>query len=812
MSAPQEDLPGARPAPFDLTPPATAVLDTEGVVVGWTEGAEDLLGYPASEVLGTPVAALLAEPLAGSGADRPTGGAQAGLVTVRHRDGHRLSLGVQASRVAVPAGEQRWLVSAVDLGTTPWWGVSRSVLERFLTRSPFGMAVVGTDLRYIWINETLERMAGIPREQRVGRRMGEVLPLLDPASVEAQMRRVLDTGFPVLDFEYHGHTPADPGREHAYSTSFFRLDDAEGRVMGVCSMGVDVTERWRTRERLALLSESGGRIGSTLDIRRTAQELADVAVPRLADFVFVDLLESVLAGEEPAPVPAFGSPPLRRAAQRSLREGCPEAVVSVGELSGYLPSSPIVRGLVEGRAMLEPSLNAAGRPWLGNDVLRAESVRAFGLRSLMVVPVRARGVSLGVAVFVRQQREEPFHHEDLRLAEEFVSRAAVCLDNARRYTRERSATLALQHSLLPHELPVTTTLEVASRYLPARGQDGVGGDWFDVIALSGARTALVVGDVVGHGMNAAATMGRLRTAVHTLANMDLPPDELLARLDDLVIRLIEEETPEGGATATSVLGATCLYAVHDPITQRCTVARAGHLPPAVVTPQGEVTFPVLPAGPPLGLGSMPFEAAELDLAPGSLLVLFTDGLFESRGRDLDASLAVLADALEGPDRSPEQVCDTVLGRLGSNPLSDDLALLVARTHALGPGQVVSWDLRADPAVVSEARALVSGTLTAWGLDELLFTTELIVSELVTNAIRHAVGPVRLRLIRQSALICEVSDGSSTSPRLRHARTTDEGGRGMFLVAQLTRRWGTRYTSTGKIIWSEQTLPASRPAR
>ncbi|MDX2939209.1 ATP-binding SpoIIE family protein phosphatase [Streptomyces ipomoeae] len=371
---------------------------------------------------------------------------------------------------------------------------------------------------------------------------------------------------------------------------------------------------------------------------------------------------------------------------------------------------------------------------------------------------------------------------------------------------QRTASLALQHSLLPHGLTGGTAVEVASRYLPAGVSLGVGGDWFDIIPLSGARVALVVGDVVGHGIHAAATMGRLRTAVRTLADLDLPPDELLAHLDDLVISLVEQDSRGGEeADAVAAMGARCLYAVYDPVSRRCTMARAGHLPPALVRPDGTVTFPELPPGPPLGLGTLPFESAELELPEGTVIALYTDGLVECGDRDVDEEVSRLRTALTRPGPTLDAVCGDVVGTLLSGPVSDDVVLLLARTHALGQDQVASWDLPPEPSAVANARNLTGAQLAAWGLDDLAFTTELVVSELVTNAIRYGAEPIRLRLIRQDVLICEVSDGSSTSPRLRHARTTDEGGRGLFLVAQFTRRWGTRYTTTGKIIWAEQNL-------
>jgi PAS domain S-box-containing protein len=364
-----------------------------------------------------------------------------------------------------------------------------------------------------------------------------------------------------------------------------------------------------------------------------------------------------------------------------------------------------------------------------------------------------------------------------------------------------SIDLALQRSLLPHHRPAQLAVETATRYLPADPQAGVGGDWFDVIPLSGARVALVVGDVVGHGIHASATMGRLRTAVRTLADVDLPPDELLTQLDDLILEEIEE-----GIESVGEVGATCLYVVYDPVSRHCTLASAGHLAPAVVTPDGSVDVVPVAPGPPLGVGGLPFEATELELSEGSLLVLYTDGLVEARDRDIDSGLRTLLRVLAEPAPSLEMTCDSVLKELMPGRPDDDVALLVARTHALGPSHVASWDLPADPAFVADARRHAADQLLTWGLQEAAATTELIVSELVTNAIRHASGPIQLRLIRNAALICEVSDASSTSPHPRRARDLDEGGRGLFLVGQLTERWGTRHTLTGKTIWAEQPRP------
>ncbi len=552
----------------------------------------------------------------------------------------------------------------------------------------------------------------------------------------------------------------------------------------------------RAQRRLRLLYDAGVTVGSTLDVTRTAEELAQVAVPRFADFVTVDLADQVLTGGEPPPGPSLGR--MRRVAMTGVREDAP--FYPVGTVLDVVPTTPLAGALHNGEPNIEPRL-AEATGWREQDPEQSAQVLAHGVHSLVRVPLRARGVLLGVARFWRAQRAEPFEADDLALAEELVSHAAVCIDNARRYTREHTMAVTLQHSLLPSNLPDQTALEVAHRYLPA--QAGVGGDWFDVIPLPGARVALVVGDVVGQGLHAAATMGRLRTAIHNFSTLDLPPDELLGHLDELVNRIDQDEAASG--ERAELAGATCLYAIYDPVSRRCTLATAGHPPPAVVDPQGRVVFPELPTGPPLGLAVLPFETAELELAEGSRLVLYTDGLVMDRARDLDEGLELLRTVLSGAPRTPEQTCADVLGAMLPGHQQDDIALLVARTKVLSPDQVAQWEVPSDPAAVGGVRAAVAERLTAWGLEEAAFVTELILSELVTNAIRYGSGPIRVRLLRDRSLICEVSDGSSTSPHLRYAATEDEGGRGLFLVAQFADRWGTRYTATGKVIWTEQPL-------
>ncbi|WP_405411619.1 SpoIIE family protein phosphatase [Streptomyces decoyicus] len=816
MMTSENALPGGSDRAWDMAQSATAEVDGQGLVVAWTRAAERLLGYPAEEVLHRPAAELLAMPgdearVAAVARWCRSGDGWGGSVAARHRDGRDLQLAVQVTPLLDGSGQERWSVLALEEWRMPGGGVNQLMLEPFLAHAPVGMAVLDTGLRYVWVNDVLERL--VPLDRRLGKRVTEVLPKLEAEAFEERMQRVLKSGAPVLDYEFRSPTYADPHQERAYSASFFVLEDPRGRRIGVWYMVIDVTERWRAQERLALLNDASVRIGSTLDVTRTAQELADVAVPALADFVAVDLLDSVLRGAEPVPGPVDNTPTMRRSGQQSVHEGCPEAGLAVGEAVQRSPSSPIARCLLKGESLVEPVLDFATSSWVTEDPVRAAVIRAFGFRSVMVAPVKARGITLGAATFFRSRRLGPFVADDVQLAEELVARAAVCVDNARRFTRERTAARVMQQNLLPHELTGGSALEVASWYFPADAPSGVGGDWFDVIPLSGARVALVVGDVVGHGINAAATMGRLRTAVRTLANLDLPPDELLARLDDLVIGLVKTHRTDPPAdagnpsVASTFMGATCLYAVYDPVSRRCSMARASHLPPLIVGPDGAVECPDVPAGPPLGLGTLPFESVELELAEGSLIALYTNGLIETCDRDIGVGLSRLSGALAEPGQTLKEVGGNVVKALMTGPPSDDAALLLARTHALDTHQVASWDLSTDPAVVGSARALAGQQLSEWGLDELLFTTELIVSELVTNAIRHGTGPITLRLIRQDALICEVSDASSTSPRLRHARTTDEGGRGLFIVAQLTSRWGTRYTPIGKIIWTEQSMPS-----
>ena len=631
--------------------------------------------------------------------------------------------------------------------------------------------------------------------------------------------RVWASGETVL-LETHLRTPGEP-RPHAWLLTLYPVKDPDGQVCALSQAAADITEQFRARQRLSVLNEAGVRIGTTLDLERTADELAQVGSEHFADFVVVDLLESALRGPVPGTYADTDSagrplrPELRRTAQHSVLPGCPEAVVPVGGTHSYPEQSPPGRALATGRAARHDVDEVTAAAWATGSPERAEPIRTYKIHSLLSVPLRARGVPLGIAVFCRHRTPDPFDDQDLRLAEDLAARAAVNIDNARRYAREREIALALQSSLLPDRSPRRPAVEVASRYLPADAEAGIGGDWFDVIPLSGARVALVVGDVAGRGIQASATMGRLCTAVRTLADVDLAPDELLTQLDDLVLRLDRAETvsstPAPGEDAGEV-GATCLYAVYDPVSRFCSVARAGHPEPMMVTPDGSVEVLDVPAGPPLGVGGLPFEVAEFEVPEGSVLALYTDGLLAGVRGLADGGYGRLSEVLSSHSSHKlplEEACDRVTRAVLPGHLKDDAALLLARTHALGADQVTTCELSTDPATVAEVRGFVGTTLGGWHLDELAFSLELIVSELVTNAIRYGRPPCYLRLIRDiDGLICEVSDASNAAPHLRRARTFDEGGRGLFIVAQLARRWGSRHTGTGKSIWAELALPES----
>jgi serine phosphatase RsbU (regulator of sigma subunit)/PAS domain-containing protein/anti-sigma regulatory factor (Ser/Thr protein kinase) len=779
---------------------AAAVVDQHGMVREWTPGAEGVLGYRADEVTGKPFAALCSGDTRDDASARLFRGPATSLRTVmRHKMDN--PVGVEVLSIALPdAGEPRRLLLLAEVPYEE--NLSGTLKQWALDQLPFVASISDANLRYVHANRLGARALNVPAGEILGKNLEDVLGTAVSHEVYQDMRRAIKTG-ELRTMEVYDRLPHE-SRGHAWGIYNTPLKDNAGNVHGLYTVGIDITREYEAKKRLVLLNQASGAIGSTLNVTRTADELAQVLVPELADTVTVDLLDSIIGDHEAPPAHRPHEPvSLRRVAVRSASPD--EGGVPSGTTHAYPPGSLQARVLATGTSCISTSPDASGpEEWAACPPQLAE-----GSHSLIVVPLRARGTMLGLACYGRQGTHAAFDSDDLLVAEEISARAAVSLDNALRYTRERATALTLQHSLLPQEFPRLAGVEVASRYLASDVRGGVGGDWFDVIPLSGARVALVVGDVVGHGIHASASMGRLRTAVRTLADLELPPDELLARLDDLVGNPFETSSTATGEPGLET-GATCLYAVYDPVSRMCAMAGAGHPPPAVVRSDGTVEFLDVPPGPPLGVGGIPFETFQVELEEGSLIALYTDGLVESRHHDFAHGLDELRRRLALPAASLEEVCDTVLGALPEGPPPDDVALLVARTRMLDPGHVLDGDFPAQPEAVAKARDCAARQVAEWGLDHLSFSTELVVSELVTNAIRHASGPITLRLILNDGLICEVSDGSSTFPRPRRARPDDEGGRGLMLVSQLSRRWGTRPTDNGKIIWCDLPLRPARP--
>jgi PAS domain S-box-containing protein len=808
---------GDRTDTGETSESVVAMIDEQGTVVAWTQAAQQLLGYSAGDVVGRSVALVLPRPGGAPTASAFVGRCRArhgwsGTTAVRHRDGRMINVSLRVSMLRGRDGAVQWLMTVAGVDTQPRAAENGSVRELLLARVPIGIVVRDLQLRCAWVNDVVESHEGISRDRLLGRRFTDALPGLKAGALEAMMRRVLESGATGVH-EYRTWPMTGPRREHTFAASFVRLQGADGQALGVCAVSVDVTARRRAVERLVLLGEAGTRRGGIPDVLQTSQQLAELAVPLFADFAAVDLEQSVPFGEgrqvRPGPMGERLSV-FRRAGVASIHQGVSESPWMPGGPVLVPSAPPFTDVLRTGRSHLVPILDTGPGTWIDRDPARAQKTHENGMHSLMIVPIRVRGALLGVALFIRTQNPVPFQDVDLLLAEKLVSRAARSLDNACQDAREHRAALALQRMLLPHRLMGGTAVEAAARYRPADVRHGVGGDWFDVIPLSGARVALVVGDVVGHGLHAAATMGRLRTAVRTLADMELPPDELLTRLDDTVQRLAEDDVDAPDETSAQA-GATCLYAVYDPVTRKCTMARAGHPPPAIVDPEGRVVFPDLPTGTPLGIGlGGEFEAVELELPEGSLLALYTDGLIETGGNDTDAGMRRLGTALAQPGRSLEELCTRVTEALPRQAPSDDGTLLLVRTRSLGTNQVASWMLPGDQTSVRRARHLAARQLTEWGLDGLEDSTNLIISELVGNAVRHSTGPIGLRLIQHEALTCEVFDTSARCPRLRSARTVDESGRGLFLVAQLSRRWGFRSAPGGKVVWAEEDLDGTPP--
>jgi PAS domain S-box-containing protein len=667
---------------LDVLGVASVVLDAQGRIVLWSPQAEELFGYSAQEALGQYAARIMVDEqyldlVVKLFADvLQTGEGWAGAFPIKHRDGSTRLVEFRNMRLLDDRGDVYALGLAADQSTVRRLEREVALSARIVSQSPIGLAVLDTRLRYVSVNPALERIDGVPAEEHIGRTIREVLPGLDADGLESAARQVLANGQPLVDVSSVGRTPADPDEDHAWSVSLYRLEDALGTVLGVAASVLDITEQYRAsiaaetaRRRLALIADASARIGTTLDLDRTARELADVAVPELADVAAVDLLDAVVAGRRSSLGPTEPAVIRALAVRADHAAAGLEAADPPGEVARYGPDRLITECVRTGRPVLLAQVKDEDLPAIARSPEAAVLLARAGVHSYLAVPLIARGEVLGALDLKRTRNPRPFSEDDVLLARELAARAAVQIDNARWYQNARDTALTLQRSLLPSHPSVTGGLEVASRYQPAGATVEVGGDWFDVIPLEGDKTALVVGDVMGSGISAAATMGRLRTATKALTSLDLDPAKILEHLDRITDGLDHSI-------------ATCLYAVHDPHRRQCRVANAGHLPPALVRVGRPPELLDLPTGVPLGVGGVAFSTTTVDLEPGDQLVLYTDGLVETRRQSLDERLEELLALLDGPTRPLEELCDLLLRTLHQPDNPDDVALLIARAQAL----------------------------------------------------------------------------------------------------------------------------------
>ncbi|MEV6576791.1 ATP-binding SpoIIE family protein phosphatase [Streptomyces sp. NPDC051582] len=636
---------------------------------------------------------------------------------------------------------------------------------------------------------------------------------------------------------YGGQDSVHAGQDGADAAAAYEIQDAGGidAAAAPSGPGPDGGVARREGDRLRFVGAATRRIARGIDLDEIVLGLCRATVPTFSDAILVYLRDPLPVGDE-RPV---GPVVLRLRRTDRLRPiddltgaegaavtgaaGVPGAAGPAGELDfsqlplvgpqGDLPAAELCEirpggALAEVLRGVRPVFgSAAGAKDALPELLGSEHPIPRGQRAILA-PLRGRRRVIGSAVFLRSPERPAFEQNDLLVAAQLATHTALGIDKAVLYGREAYIADELQRTMLPDSLPQPTGVRLASRYLPAAETARVGGDWYDAIPLPGSRVALVVGDVMGHSMTSAAIMGQLRTTAQTLAQLDLPPAEVLHHLDEQAQRLGSDRM------------ATCLYAVYDPVSHRITIANAGHPPPVLLHLGGRAEVLRVPPGAPIGVGGVDFEAVELDAPAGATLLLYTDGLVESRLRDVWTGIEQLRERLAttaqltGLDHPPplEALCDDVLDMLGPGDRDDDIALLAARFDGIAPSDVAYWFLDPEETAPGRARRFARRALTRWGLEELQDSLELLVSEVVTNAVRYAERPVTLRLLRTDVLRCEVGDDSPQLPRQRRARETDEGGRGLFLVNRMARRWGATRLSSGKVVWFELPLPGAHDRR
>ncbi|MGP4011874.1 SpoIIE family protein phosphatase [Streptomyces sp. 4N124] len=797
----------AEPAAAGRIPLAVVVVDRDGLVSHWSTGARRLFGAAKEDAIGRPALDLL--PVSGAlpeEDDVTLYGADAAAY-----DG--LGPDLESSldgRLSYPAaGRARLAVATDERADVLWWayplvGPGR---EKLLV-----LAADAAGLRYDDEDAVFERIApgfalhtDFPGAEELARRLPEILPSMSVGEGARIVAQILELGYPVLEFSQNDRVPVTPdwGVPRRAERKARRERAAQARAEGLpvpqefADEGEDL-EYTAVRERLEFLNEVSGRIGTSLDLAKTIVEVSRAVVPRFTDVAGTYLREQVVAGEGfPDGVPDTTTMWHRVALEHTDEPGRWDDVVPVGEAMPFPAHTPFFQCMTSGEPVLVPRISEQMGHAIASQFEKRDIRPLITGRSMLVVPLKARNVVLGFMILLRHPERVEFNDMDRVTGAELAARAGLVLDNARMYTYQESVAETLQDSMLPHIPPRMAGCDIATRYLPGTLLGRVGGDWFDSVKLPGARTALVVGDVMGHGLNSAAMMGQLRTAVQTMAALDLPPAQLLRNLDDLAQRL--------GDTYL----ATCLYAVYDPIASELHIANAGHIPPVLVRAEdGHSELLDLPTGAPIGVGGVPFEAVRVRVEPGDRLVMCTDGLVEVRGEDIGVGLATLCESAAHPAASMDDACDTIIRALNTRGgRKDDVALLMARLNGIEPDDVAEWRLSLDPLEVGRARAVVREQLHDWGLAKLADGTALMVSELVTNAVRHSHSrPIELRLVRGDTLLCEVDDDDHELPTLLNTGPGDEFGRGLRVVSTLAREWGTSRTKAGKTVWFELSLP------